>query len=254
MSSLRIIGRRGSKSRLAISRAAGIPLYTNGKGVIAIINYGLAGNRLDTFFNKRPVAKGLPIMNRNVARSKFAIVKDAEAIDILVPETRIELTRKMTPSEWIEKKFHSIGGAGIVITKRRCKMTGKYYQKFISDRAYELRIHAFEWIPSDEWVIQKRIGDKDEVAWNYKKGGTFQTVRDKKYKVFQKALEISEKILKMRNMGFGAVDLIVDKNREIYFIEINSAPGFTELSEHIYVEAFKKLKKLSDKRIIGMCI
>ena len=256
MTSLRIIGKRGSKARLAITKATGIPLYTDNKrsGVKAIVNYGLAGSRLDQFFTRRPSAKSVPIMNRNIARSKFTIVKDAESNDILVPETRIELARNMKLSEWIEKKFHSIGGIGICIAKRRCKIEDKYYQKFISNRAYELRIHAFQWIPSKDWVIQKRIGDKKDVAWNYKKGGTFQTVHNKEYNVFRKALEISEKILEMRKMGFGAVDLIVDEDRNVYFIEVNSAPGFTELSQPIYVDAFNKLQKLSDKKILGMCV
>jgi D-alanine-D-alanine ligase-like ATP-grasp enzyme len=53
-------------------------------------------------------------------------------------------------------------------------------------------------------------------------------------------------------MSFGAVDFIVDENHEIYFIEINSAPGFTELSEHIYVDAFDRLKKLKKKEISSL--
>jgi D-alanine-D-alanine ligase-like ATP-grasp enzyme len=54
----------------------------------------------------------------------------------------------------------------------------------------------------------------------------------------------------MLGMSFGAIDFIVDKNYELYFIEINSAPGFTELSKKIYVEAFDKLKSLNRKQIL----
>ena len=53
----------------------------------------------------------------------------------------------------------------------------------------------------------------------------------------------------MLNMSFGAVDFIVDKGYNLYFIEINSAPGFTELSECIYVDAFNKLKGMSERKL-----
>jgi D-alanine-D-alanine ligase-like ATP-grasp enzyme len=45
-------------------------------------------------------------------------------------------------------------------------------------------------------------------------------------------------------MSFGAVDFIIDKKDNIYFIEINSCPGFTTLSNGIYINAVNKLMKL----------
>ena len=250
MTAIRIIGKKGSKSRLAITRATGIPRYgKNNKGVCAIINYGLAGNKLDLFLRNNPSAVKLPMLNKHIGRSKYHVVKDAEEQKILVPETKIRLTKKDKVSDWIEKKYHSVGGAGICKATRLTCSESKYFQKFIKNRKYELRVHAFEW--TKNWHIQKRIGDPDEIAWNYKNGGKFINVRNTEYSVFQEAIEISKKILEMRRMSFGAIDFIVDMDNSVFFIEINSAPGFTEFSEHIYVNAFNKLKELSNKKIVS---
>ena len=171
---------------------------------------------------------------------------------VVVPnQGELTLPRGAKLTEWIEKRHHSIGGIGIVRTKRRHSIEGKYYQRFINDRRYELRVHAFSW--TDDWKVQKRLGDPKEVAWNYKNGGTFQNVRNTGYDIFQKAIEVSAQILHMRRMAFGAVDFIVDNSGNLYFIEINSAPGFTEFSEGIYVDAFNKLQRLTNKKIINMC-
>jgi D-alanine-D-alanine ligase-like ATP-grasp enzyme len=56
----------------------------------------------------------------------------------------------------------------------------------------------------------------------------------------------------MLGMSFGAVDFLVDTNYNIYFIEINSAPGFSELSKPIYVDAFQRLKQLSKKDLLKL--
>jgi glutathione synthase/RimK-type ligase-like ATP-grasp enzyme len=120
----------------------------------------------------------------------------------------------------------------------------------IDDRRFELRVHSFLWIPQDEWRLHKRLGPADQIAWNFHQGGHFQTVRHPdKYKVFTEAREIARKILEMRKMAFGAVDLIVDNNMEVYFIEVNASPGFTELSQGIYVDAINRLVELPVKEI-----
>ncbi len=107
MSSLRIIGKRGSKSRITITKTTGIQRYTNkSTNVSALINYGLAGGRLQTFLRKHPSANLLPIMNRNTARSKYEVVLDAEREGILVPESKLSLPRGANLSGWIEKRHH----------------------------------------------------------------------------------------------------------------------------------------------------
>ena len=64
------------------------------------------------------------------------------------------------------------------------------------------------------------------------------------YNIFRKAREESEKILKDLGMAFGAVDFIVDSKNNLWFLEVNSAPGLADLSRPIYIDAFNKLKEM----------
>lgn len=243
---VRIIGKHGSKAKLGISKEAEIPLYKGQKGVDLVINYGLVPDKLEEFYRKWPSLRSIPMLNRHIGCSKYKAVKDAEGNNILVPETRMSLSIGADRSKWIEKRFHSSQGIGIRFARERQAPAGKYFQQFISDRRFELRVHAFDWIKPEEWVVHKRQGPSDQIAWNFHQGGHFRRVESpNKYNVFLKSKEIAEKILKIRHMQFGAVDLIVDNDMKIYFIEINSSPGFTEYSEHIYTDAMGKLKALS---------
>jgi len=246
---IRIIGKKGSKTCGLIVKEAGIPRYT-GKSNQAdfLINFGLAGNKRDAFLKRFPSAKNIPTINKHVGYSKLNVINRAKQEGIEVPDSKLTLAGSDKKSDWIEKKFNSIGGKGIRKAKGKNKMLGKYYQRFVDDRLYELRIHAFLWM--DEYRVQKRMGRADEIAWNFHNGGHFITIHNpKRYTVFQEAMEASNKVLKMLGMAFGAVDFIVTKDYKLSFLEVNSAPGVSGLSDQIYIDAFKKLKSLPRKEL-----
>ena len=252
MANVYIVGRKGSRSKLAISKNTDVKLYKGSKAD-AIVNYGLAGTQLRIALNKYPAARHIPVLNKYVGLSKYTAVREAEAAGILVPETKLSLTRTARLSDWIEKRVHSSQGNGICAARGRSSIRGKYYQQMISDRRFELRVHTFLWVPQDEWTLSKREGPSDQIAWNYHQGGYFSTVRrPNNYKVFAEAKRMSEEILKMRNMAFGAVDLIVDNTMKVYFIEVNASPGFTELNESTYFNAMRKLTEMSARRVAAL--
>lgn len=249
MADVLIVGKKGSKSKLEIVRNTDLRLLKTGHKADVIVNYGLPGQKLRAYLGRHPTFRNTPIINRYVGVSKYKAVQDAKATGILVPESRVTLPKKAKLSDWIEKRHHSSQGDGICVARRRSKTTGKYYQLMISDRKFELRVHTFLWLPQDEWKLHKRLGPDDQIAWNFHQGGYFQTVRyPNKYPVFLEAKEISKKILEMRRMAFGAVDLIVDNNMKVYFIEVNASPGFTELSQGIYIDAMNKLASMSPQQ------
>jgi glutathione synthase/RimK-type ligase-like ATP-grasp enzyme len=254
MANIRIIGKRGSKSRKEISDGTGILLYT-GQKVDAIINYGLAGHNFDLLLKKYPGMKSTPILNKYVGRSKYSSVKMAEKAGVLVPETLLSLPKNARISDWIEKRVNSSQGKGIIAARGRGTLLGKYYQKMIKNRRYELRVHAFSWVPKKEWAVHKRVGPPDQIAWNFHQGGHFQSIHfPNGHQVFIEAKDIAEKILSVMSMSFGAVDLIVDGDMKIYYIEINSSPGFSKLSDGIYFDAMSRLKSLSAvevKKLVG---
>jgi glutathione synthase/RimK-type ligase-like ATP-grasp enzyme len=248
MARLCLISKKGSKAARKIRQNTNLTLYKKGSKPDAIVNYGLAGNRLDSFFIRNPAARRLPCVNHSIGCNKYRAVKDAEKADVRVPKTYLSIPKGEKVKNFIVKKFHSIGGIGILKAKKRVKTVGKYYQEFIENRRYELRVHAFSW--TDDWRVQKRMGKPEEIAWNYKNGGFFSNVRNpQSFTVFREAIDMAKQILTIRRMSFGAVDFIVDNKLRVYFIEINSAPGFENLSEEIYIDAFDKLSRLRVSKI-----
>jgi len=253
MANIKLIGKRGSKACKEIRAGADIRGYTGKTKIMpdAIVNYGLPSKGLAAFHRKYPSARNLPTVNRSIGYSKYNVCQRAIKKGIPVPKTKMSLVRGDDKARWIEKRTNSIGGKGICLARGRGSISGKYYQEFIDKRRYELRVHAFLWMPQEEWRVQKRYGAKDEIAWNYKNGGHFVTVHSpRSYDTFIQAEDISEKIMKMLGMSFGAIDFLVDTSQNLYFIEINSAPGFSELSKPIYVNAFTKLKQLNKQTLL----
>jgi len=250
---IRLMGKKGSKACKAIAENTGITRYRGNRKdpkTGLLVNYGLAGPKKDKFYRLYPSAKTIPTLNKYVGHSKFYAIKRVEEQGLDVPETRLSLRKTDMPKKWLEKRIHSIGGKGIRRARGRLRIKGKYYQKNVTSRVYELRIHAFAWM--DRWVVQKRLGQRDEIAWNFSNGGHFQTVHNPmNSKACSKAVEMSERVLKTFNMAFGAVDFIVDSKGKVYFLEINAAPGFSGLSDHIYFEAFNALKKMSSKKVLS---
>lgn len=253
VANIRIIGKKGSKAMREISDGTGIKLYTGQRQVDAIVNYGAAGKRLGSVLKKYAAIKNIPIINKYVGLSKLIVVRKAQEVGILVPESKGSLLKKDRLSDWIEKRIHSSQGNGICKARGRKELSGKYYQRMISDRRYELRVHAFLWVPKKEWAVNKRVGPIDQIAWNFHQGGHFQSVKfPNSYDVFLRAKDVAEKMLKTVNMAFGAVDFIVDNNMDIHFIEINSAPGFTALNQDVYFNAMLRLKELPVKKLAAL--
>lgn len=252
MITLRLIGKEKSRACKEIRADTSIHGYSSKPKQIpdAIINYGLAGDRLALFFKRFPSARKIPMLNHTIGYSKLTVCRRAANNKIQVPKSKLTLGKGDDKVGWIEKRTNSIGGLGIRLARGKESIAGKYYQQFVDKRRYELRVHAFAWIPKVEWRVQKRLGDAKEIAWNYKNGGHFVTVHNpQSSRTFVQAVDISEKILDMLSMAFGAVDFLVDSAYNVYFIEINSAPGFSELSRPIYVDAFERLKAIPKKKL-----
>lgn len=249
---IRIIPRKGSKACKEIVGGTCLKRYVGNKyKTDVLVNYGLSGQKLEAFYRKFPSARRIPTINKHIGHSKLRVINIAEANKILVPESKLELNRRDKLDEWIEKRFHSQGGFGICKAHGRGRMTSKYYQRFVSDRVSELRVHGFKWISSKNWRVQRRRGEKEEVAWNYSKGGHFSSIRRPLVlKDCTEAMEVTDVILDILDMGFGAVDFIVDANRDVWFIEVNSCPGFQELSKDIYIDAFETLRTMDTRDVL----
>lgn len=244
---VKMMCRKGSKACTEIVKHTNIKRYF-GHNADILVNYGLSGQKLRDFYRKIPSAKRIPTVNKFVGRSKYKVVQIAKENKILVPESKLKLTGMDQLGQWIEKRFNSQSGYGIRWARGRAGIPGKYYQKFVSDRVSELRVHGFGWIKPSGWRIQRRFGEENEIAWNYKRGGRFVTVRNLSMcRSCRQAGQVTEIMLRLLGMGFGAADFVVDKNGSVWFIEINSCPGFQELSREIYTDAFEALRDMKLK-------
>lgn len=244
-----VIGKKGSKATAQLVKFTNVTRYT--KKCDFVVNYGLTGERFANFVSKFPSLVSKPIINRHIGKNKFDVLQDVNNLGIVtVPASYRSLPIGARKSKFIVKKYHSIAGKGIAMATTRGSLQDKYYQRFIDNRRYELRVHGFLWTTKQDWLVQKRIGSPDAIAWNFHQGGKFQTIHNpNNFRIFKETRDITEKILKMRRMAFGAVDFIVTDEYGLIFLEVNSAPGFTEVSRPAYVKNFNKLTLLSKMEI-----
>lgn len=240
-----ILGRKGSKSAKEVASESGIARLTK-RTVLSksdiVINYGMAGAKLAEFLKACPSLKKARLYNKHCGQNKLSVIRKAEKAGISVPETRTTLDKKVDRNEWIIKRKRSSKGIGIRTAHGNVANSSEYYQKMVSNRIYELRVHRFMWSEISKGRIYKRVSSKkDQIAWNYDKGGHFIKIRDTEVGVFKEAFDIAKKALKTTGLDFGAVDFIVTPD-DILFLEINSCPGVTDLSRWIYVEEFNKIR------------
>lgn len=246
---LYLIGKK-SRAKRIISAEAGIPCLTFRDNVLrdrkgkeinlgsadAIVSYGASSED-----KARLRVKKATIINSKGGLDKYSAVKKAGENGILIPQSKKSLSLLDKKGDWIEKRNFSSCGYGIRVASGKGKIDGKYYQEII-EKKYELRVHSFSWLPSEEWKVDKRTGDPNKIAWNFHQGGHFSSVKNHSVGVFLQAKEIASAVLNVLDMDFGAVDFIVDPGMKIYFIEVNSSPGFTDFNKATYVDAFSKLK------------
>jgi len=248
---VRMIGRKGSQSFREIVEGTSLKRYVGKRyRTDVLVNYGLSGERLRDFYRRFPSARGIPTINKLIGYSKYRAIQIAKNNGIVVPESRLDLLKRHRLGDWIEKRFNSQGGIGICKARGKNRLAHKYYQRYIDDRRYELRVHGFRWIDPRKWRVQKRFGKEGEIAWNYKNGGYFSSVYDTRNDTFSSAIQTTDDVLIILGMGFGAADFIVTRDGEVYFIEINSCPGFQELSKNIYLDAFESLKAMRLKEVL----
>ena len=91
MITLKLIGKKGSKSAKEIRQGTKIGIYKGNKGgkVDALINYGLAGTRYESFMKTWPSARKIPIINRKIGYSKLTVCRRAKDKGISVPESKL---------------------------------------------------------------------------------------------------------------------------------------------------------------------
>jgi hypothetical protein len=214
-----------------------------------IVNYGLSGTKLDDWIDHRHSGDDVTLLNYHVFGNKLQCCEAVRAVGVPVPECRVHADERWSSDEWIVKPLLSFGGRGIVPYTGQQITSKQYLQKRINNRRYELRVHAMNWLPVEEWLVSKRThpDGESQLTWNHHQGGSFSNIEmnEGNTGVFKRAKVYAKKTIETLGYDFSAVDFIVqngDRELPVWFIEANLAPGFsTDRTREFYFNAFLKL-------------
>ena len=162
---------------------------------------------------------------------------------------------KETAMDWLDQDEHKIvvcrtklrahSGDGIVIARRSDEVVAApLYTAYIRKKA-EYRIHLARW--HDNVLVQqkrKRNGTNPEdyspLIRSFHHGWVFCT--DRVDPLPDGAAYQSRLALNLCGLDFGAVDIVVGKDDNVYVLEINSAPAISSPStREFYIDSFGRL-------------
>lgn len=168
-------------------------------------------------------------------------------------------TSKEEAIKWIEQGekvvcrtiLEGSKGNGIIIAKTPeevvdCKLYVKYIQK-----KWELRVHVFKGNIID--VRQKRKLSKEKLEErgitstskyirNMANGYIFSVNIDDELNDIKDKIELeSTDAVDSLDLDFGAVDLIITKDKDVYVLEVNSSPALVGSTVDKYIKAIKEL-------------
>ncbi len=99
------------------------------------------------------------------------------------------------------------------------------------------------------WVAKKTPANPADVAWNVAQGGRFDNVRFDEWPL--KAVRISREAFILSRLDFGAVDVMVDDQNNVFVLEINSAPSQTSpYRQECFAKAFDYIVTNENKEAI----
>jgi hypothetical protein len=220
-----------------------------------VFNYGLQGDRLDTYIERHPRITDLPNLNMYQFGNKYECVMAVRQAVMPAPMSwKYRQRADIDVDRLIVKPYYSLGGRGVHRVNGPEYMTEEerrthYLQEEITNRRYELRCLAASWVDPQNWLFLKRVHDNGEaeLAWNHHNGGRFITVNDPSDALFGRVREDVKKMLPLLGYQFGAVDFIIQNNPggrlKHFFIEWNLAPGWSMPStQEWYNNCFLTLK------------
>jgi len=220
----------------------------------------------------------LPIINETIIGNKLeAQRKMHEEISehILVSET----TSPPENGEWILKPYASQGGAGIRVYSGGRIPSGFYIQQN-ANKLREFRAHVGLWLSNPVFTIQEKKPKPElweeaahlnpgeyhwpirgrelrgffPLTWNIESGFYFRRTttpdnrRDKvrRFPLLGRIEEVAIKAVKALSYQFGAVDILMDEERQLWVTEVNSHPAIiNEESKRVYLQALEPLKEIS---------
>lgn len=141
-------------------------------------------------------------------------------------------------------------GKGVVIADNLDSLvTAPLYTKYIKKK-WELRVHILNNRPihlqqkkrlSTEQLEARSIVNRNKYIRNLENGYIFSSELDVSEAVKNEAILQSNRAIIALGLDFGAVDVIVTKDDEVFVLEVNTAPGLEGTTLTKYYEAFKEI-------------
>lgn len=164
------------------------------------------------------------------------------------PNTVLWTTDKKIAASWksdvvCRTILNGHSGAGIVIVKKGDTIPdAPLYTKYLN-KSEEYRVHVVGGLVSD---VQRKIRDPDKEPKNWQvrsHDNGFIFVRGG---ISPSELVLSEtkKAFIASGLNFGAFDVIIDKDKKAYILEVNCSPGLEGATGVNYARAFKRMLKL----------
>jgi len=229
------------------------------------------------------VRDDLPIINEKLIGNKLEAQQKMREDSVLVEHILFASTSTEPAEEgWILKPYASQGGVGIRDYTGGRIPSGFYLQRK-ANKVREFRAHVGLWIQNPVFTIQEKkpkpelwqqlIYNQAEtegleyhwpttedvrqfmpLTWNIESGFYFRRTttpdnrRDKvrRYPLLGRIEEVAVKAVKALGYQFGAVDILMDDERQLWVTEVNSHPAIkNEESKSIYRQALEPLREIS---------
>lgn len=165
-------------------------------------------------------------------------------------------TSKLTASQWLNDGkvvcrtlLSASSGRGIVIaTNQEELVDAPLYTKYIKKK-YEIRVHIVQGRPiyiqqkkklSTEQLEARGITNRNKYIRNLENGYIFSSELSISEAAKNEAILQSNRAINALGLDFGAVDVLVTKDDEVFVLEVNTAPGLEGTTLTKYYEAFKR--------------
>lgn len=231
----RKLGRTSCRGISAASRE-GIQVYRNDARNIPVGNIVFRWGCTSNIDGQVTVNRAEAIHNvSNKARFRQALDEKE-----LCPKTWFRIDDVQYPAV-VRPQFHAQGRRLFVVRnaeelRRAAQACGEgWYASELINKVKEYRVFVCQ--GRAVWVTNKTPGNPADVAWNVARGGKFENIRWDEWPL--KAIKAAIEAIDISGLDFGGVDIMEDKDGEVYVLEINAAPSQTsEYRQQCVAKAF----------------
>jgi glutathione synthase/RimK-type ligase-like ATP-grasp enzyme len=181
-----------------------------------------------------------------IAINKLLAFQAMQAAAVPIPEFTTDpgIAMGWKGSVVCRTKLMGTGGDGIVFAKNAVDIVpAKMYTRYVK-KSREYRVHVFQGkvIGYKRKVKHKDREVKDAHIRSHDNGYVY--IVDPQNPPSQSILDAAVKALAALNLDFGGVDIVwTKKNDRAYVLEVNTAPGMTDMTGDWYAQAFKEKYK-----------